>query len=90
MKNSSFIVMLITCTLFGVQQSKAQKITESAVAGSFPLFANGKAATLVYDTADAAVVGIAARAFAEDIRLISGVAPVIAHKVQAGVMPVII
>lgn len=90
MKNSSFIVMLMACTLFCVQPSKAQKITENAVAGSFPLFANGKAATLVYDTADAAVVGIAAKAFGEDVRLISGITPGIVHKVQAGVIPVII
>ena len=43
--------------------------------GSFPLVQNGKAASLVIDDHDAEVVKIAAAAFAEDVKLVTGIRP---------------
>ncbi|MDD4990982.1 MAG: glycosyl hydrolase 115 family protein [Paludibacter sp.] len=64
-------------------------ITELAGQGSFPLVASGKSATLVVDSSDAEVVTIAATALSGDIKLITGIQPVVANQIGNG-LPVII
>lgn len=43
--------------------------------GAFPLVAEGKAATICYDDADARVVQLAVQAFQKDVQRITGIAP---------------
>lgn len=53
-------------------------VSEAASAGAFPLAAEGQTATIVYDAADAAVVGVAARALSEDVQRVTGQKPGVA------------
>ncbi len=70
-------LILIFCLLFNAK-TFAQKSSNSLyISGvvrqnAFPLFTKSKISNLYYDTADATVVGIAAKAFANDVQLISG------------------
>lgn len=78
--------------LLGERCLAQQAIGISSVAAKerFPLVAAGKTAVLVTDSNDAKVTGIAAGAFSRDIEMLSGVQPVVAHRLQAGVPSVVI
>lgn len=54
---------------------QASLVTDIGDPGDFPLVHDGRAAPVWYDTADAAVVGIAARDFAADVERVTGVGP---------------
>jgi hypothetical protein len=79
-KNSMFpgkinliLILLIVCQFPLYAQQKPLGITFKASAKSFPLVANGKAATIMYDQQDAEVVSIAVDALKNDIKQVTGI-----------------
>lgn len=85
MKISSFFSILAFLGLSMFFSSlHAVGITVSATAGSnaFPLVANNTAASIIVDNNDAQVVKIVAQAFSGDIKLLTGVTPLIKSAVD--------
>jgi len=80
----SFILLLSSHLFAG-----SIAVTEASAKGSFPLVTAGKAAILIVDPHDAEVVTIAANALSGDIKLITGVQPVVVNQLGTEV-PVII
>jgi len=80
----SFILLLSSHLFAG-----SIAVTEASAKGSFPLVTAGKAAILIVDPQDAEVVTIAAKALSGDIKLITGVQPVVVNQLGTEV-PVII
>ena len=64
-------------------------ITPSSQPGAFPLVAPGNIASIVIDSNDAPVVGVAADAVAGDMKLITGKEMAVVNSVQTGTLPVI-
>jgi hypothetical protein len=62
----------IVTGLSATAQKNGITVAEKTSPAAFPLFRNTALPVFYYDTADAKVVGIAARAFINDINLISG------------------
>lgn len=65
------------------------EVKDVAVQGGFPIVASGISARLVVDSLDAEVVSIAAKALSGDIKLITGVEPVVTNQLGSE-LPVII
>lgn len=84
----SGIICLLAETCFA--QGNPLRVSSRFTRGCFPLVSSGKAATLVTDTNDAKVTGIAAEALSRDIEMLTGLTPAVAHQLQPGVLPVII
>ncbi|QGW27534.1 glycosyl hydrolase 115 family protein [Phnomibacter ginsenosidimutans] len=61
-------------------QQTGLRISEQTTANSFPLLASGRSAKILTDTADARVVQIAAKAFCNDIALLTGIEPDMQHE----------
>ncbi|MCC6759623.1 MAG: glycosyl hydrolase 115 family protein [Chitinophagaceae bacterium] len=78
MKQLAFRMHLLTmaASIFLLLPAAAQqiglRISEQAAANSFPLVASGRLANLLTDSTDASVVQIAAKAFCNDIALLTG------------------
>ena len=64
-------------------QSNRLLVTEMAKNNSFPIVANGKAATIYCDTKDATVVGIAAEAFKKDVYSITNSEPAVTNNKES-------
>ena len=78
MKKSLLLVLLCLLVIVAMAQPNNPatiKLTAINNPHSFPIVDNGSSATLYYDTADAKVVGVAARAFQQDVALVTGVKP---------------
>ncbi|MEJ6980697.1 glycosyl hydrolase 115 family protein [Pedobacter sp. P351] len=72
-QKKNYIILLC---LFSIQSTIAQiSVSFQPLSNSFPLVVKGKAAAIYSDAADAEVVRIAAEAFRNDVKLVSGVAP---------------
>ncbi len=65
-------IFFIPCNISAQLINNSLKIADKNITNAFPLFTKTSIANLYYDTADATVVSIAAKAFANDIHLISG------------------
>ena len=59
-------------------------IADGAVPGAFPMISSAGVPAIVLDSADARGIDIAARNFANDMRMVSGIAPEIRHSVTDG------
>jgi hypothetical protein len=71
-----FLYSLLPCTLL------AQTIVSDRKAvGAFPVVANEKVATIIYDKADDPLIQIAANLFAGDLQMVSGHKPVLSSSV---------
>ncbi|SEW45553.1 Glycosyl hydrolase family 115 [Chitinophaga sp. YR573] len=68
----NFILITLFCQFQLFAQQKPIGITFKASANSFPLAANGKAATIISDVQDEEVVSIAVDALKSDIRQVTG------------------
>ena len=71
-------LIIIYCCIASVvnAQNEAQiTVSNKAIAGAFPLVSNGKAPLVYTDAADADVVKIAANAFRNDVKLVTGITP---------------
>lgn len=79
MKTHSYIFSLFTLTLFSFLASSlyAGDITVSENSGNFSLVSNNTATSILVDNNDIEVVKIAAKAFASDVKLITGIEPLI-------------
>ncbi|MDE6077074.1 MAG: hypothetical protein K2G29_05020, partial [Muribaculaceae bacterium] len=73
----------------GPAYCKDLQITPSSQPGAFPLVAPGNIASIVIDSNDAPVVGVAADAVAGDMKLITGKEMAVVNSVQTGTLPVI-
>ena len=72
-QSKTFLVSIVVLlSLDTTAQVNNLSVTENFSSSSFPLVSAATAASFYYDKADAAVVGIAATAFANDINLIAG------------------
>ena len=72
------MLLLTAAALESVAQqtpSNAPPVATKMQAGAFALVAGKKASTIYFDTADAPVVRIAARAFCSDVALVTGITP---------------
>ncbi len=66
-------------------------VSEAESVGGFPIVADGSVASIHHDDADAAVVGIAARALRDDIERVTGVVPTLSPAAPAaGSTPILI
>lgn len=65
-------IVLLSCVLLCCLAGLGRAAESEA---GFPLVHNGQAAPLVIDAADAELIGIAAKAFAEDVEQVTGVCP---------------
>lgn len=76
-QNTHYIILLgILFTIVSIEPSIAQvSILFKPAANSFPLVANGKASRIYTDPSDAEVVRIAANAFKNDVKLVTGLTP---------------
>jgi len=87
--NHSFIIVVFSLLLALSAYADPITISETAGTGSFPLVASGQSATLVVDSLDAEVVTIAAKALSGDIKLITGVQPIVSNQIGNN-LPVIV
>ena len=79
-------LLVVSCFLPGAGPASAAPyftvpflpVSETAAAGSLALAADGRAASIYHDAADAAVVGIAANALRDDIQRVTGLVPAVA------------
>ncbi|MBC8053924.1 MAG: glycosyl hydrolase 115 family protein [Sphingobacteriaceae bacterium] len=78
MKKLQFGLILIYCSFCSIAEAQIAAarliVSDKPVAGSFPLVSNGKASAIYTDPADAEVVRIAANAFKDDVKLVTGIA----------------
>src|SRR5688500_2117087 len=65
--------LLFTCSMLNAQSARRPFVlTSAATINSFPIFSPGRIPAFYYDANDAAVVGISATAFVDDVHLLSG------------------
>jgi hypothetical protein len=68
----SFFFLFTTLTHAQAVKENKPSIIHEKLSGAFPLVAGGKASSVYFDSNDAPVVRIAAKAFAEDLKLVTG------------------
>lgn len=73
-KINLMLIFFFICQPLIFAQQKSMEITFKASPKSFPLAARGEAASIIYDTQDAEVVGIAVEALKSDIKQVTGIA----------------
>ncbi|KAA6303009.1 MAG: hypothetical protein EZS26_000904 [Candidatus Ordinivivax streblomastigis] len=83
-----FLLMLLLTGQKLQANENSIRVTSAPEAGSFSLAAGGQTATLVVDPSDVEVITVAATAFAKDVKLITGLQPVISNALSS--TPVII
>src|SRR5688572_6276550 len=78
------LASLLICLLLFNLRPYAQKVTEGNISilntyqiGSFPLVKKGKASAIYFDECDEQVVKIAAQALVNDVKLVTGIEPLI-------------
>jgi hypothetical protein len=87
---SFFPVMLLAIPGLRAEIIAPVSVSGTDSAGSFTLVSGGQAAPTVIDASDAEVVEVAAMAFVDDIRLLTGVAATVQNTLPAAVAPVIV
>lgn len=75
------IIQLLSACIFLFKTAKAQKqaleVSETARKEAFPLAAGGKGAALLVEASEKEVVRLVAAAFANDVKMVSGVLPAV-------------
>ncbi len=79
-----FVLLLLGQNLWAQEKKITAAVTTATAPEAFPLVAAGKATPVLVDAADAEVVRIAAKAFSNDIRSITGLAPEVRVAGDAG------
>ena len=89
-----YCLLVLCCWILNTTSSFAQaqpiKISQDNIPGSFALVLPDKVPTIITDPAETELIAITAKAFSEDLQLISGRKPDIVHELKSGTIPVII
>ena len=82
--------IIISGNVFAKENSTTISVVNTPGTGYFPVFESGKVSPVLLDSADAEVVAVTATAFSNDIKLLTGVQPIIRQRPTTGTLPIII